>query len=125
MYPATADYFADYAIQFCKAGASIVGGCCGTTPEHIANMRAALDTADKPRLAPEPPLFENATSPTGPSEHPSTELADRLASGQLVISVEMAPPRGFSTHKILAGAHLLAEAGADVINPIVRWLACG
>ncbi len=133
MYPATADYFADYAIQFCQAGASVVGGCCGTTPEHIANMRAALDAADKPRLAPEPLLFTSSAAPAGPSEHPPTELADRLASGRFVISVEMDPPRGFSTHKLLAGAHLLAEAGADVINvadsPMARmrmspWAVC-
>ncbi|MCK5318861.1 MAG: homocysteine S-methyltransferase family protein, partial [Anaerolineales bacterium] len=54
MYPATTDYFADYAIQFCQAGASVVGGCCGTTPEHIDNMRAALDAADESQIAPEP-----------------------------------------------------------------------
>lgn len=133
MYPATAAYFADYAIQFCQAGASVVGGCCGTTPEHIANMRAALDAADKPLLSPEPLLFVSAASPTTPSEHPPTELADLLACGRFVISVEMDPPRGFSTHKILAGAHLLAEAGADVINvadsPMARmrmspWAVC-
>jgi len=133
MYPATADYFADYAIQFCQAGASVIGGCCGTTPEHIANMRAALDAADKPQITPEPLLFESAVAPSGPIDHQPTELADRLAGGQFVISVEMDPPRGFSTHKILAGAHLLAEAGADVINvadsPMARmrmspWAVC-
>jgi homocysteine S-methyltransferase len=133
MYPATADYFADYAIQFCQAGASVVGGCCGTTPEHIANMRIALDAADKPQITPEPLLFKSAAAPPGPIDHPPTELADRLAGGRFVISVEMDPPRGFSTHKILAGAHLLAEAGADVINvadsPMARmrmspWAVC-
>lgn len=133
MYPATADYFADYAIQFCQAGANVVGGCCGTTPEHIANMRAALDAADKPRLAPEPLLFTSSAAPVGPIEHPPTELADLLAGGRFVISVEVDPPRGFSTHKLLAGAHLLAEAGADVINvadsPMARmrmspWAVC-
>ena len=43
MYPAEADYFGDYALSFCQAGASIIGGCCGTTPAHITSMRAALD----------------------------------------------------------------------------------
>ncbi len=43
MYPADADYFGDYALSFCQAGASIIGGCCGTTPAHITSMRAALD----------------------------------------------------------------------------------
>ena len=39
MYPANPDYFGDYALAFCEAGASLVGGCCGTTPGHIAAMR--------------------------------------------------------------------------------------
>ncbi len=43
MYPAEADYFGDYALAFCEAGARIIGGCCGTTPRHIASMRKALD----------------------------------------------------------------------------------
>ena len=44
MYPADPDYFAEYAISFRDAGAGIVGGCCGTTPPHIAAMRRALDS---------------------------------------------------------------------------------
>ncbi len=43
MYPANPDYFGEYALAFCEAGASLVGGCCGTTPAHIAAMRQALD----------------------------------------------------------------------------------
>jgi len=43
MYPAEADYFGEYALSFCQAGASIIGGCCGTTPAHIRSMHAALD----------------------------------------------------------------------------------
>ena len=45
MYPADPEYFGDYALSFRAAGASIVGGCCGTTPAHIASMRKALDSA--------------------------------------------------------------------------------
>jgi methionine synthase I (cobalamin-dependent)/5,10-methylenetetrahydrofolate reductase len=133
MYPATPAYFADYALALCEAGASIVGGCCGTTPEHIAAMHLTLQTTDPPCAA--PPQFD-------PSENGNelrisitepTEFASRLAEESFVISVEMDPPRGFSTHKLLAGAHLLAEAGADVINvadsPMARmrmspWGAC-
>ena len=47
MYPADPDYFGDYALAFCEAGASIIGGCCGTTPQHIAAMRKALDAESK------------------------------------------------------------------------------
>src|SRR5258708_37307225 len=42
-YVATPDYFADYALRFAKAGVQLIGGCCGTTPRHIAAMRSALD----------------------------------------------------------------------------------
>ena len=43
MYPANPEYFGEYALAFCEAGAAVIGGCCGTTPRHIAAMRAALD----------------------------------------------------------------------------------
>ncbi|MBN2385806.1 MAG: bifunctional homocysteine S-methyltransferase/methylenetetrahydrofolate reductase [Anaerolineales bacterium] len=133
MYPADADYFGDYALAFCEAGARIIGGCCGTTPQHIAAMRQALDAnPDGCRMqvlqAAETPEAAESTE----SELPS-RLAQKLAEGKFVISVEMDPPRGLSTHKLIAGASLLAEAGADVINvadsPMARmrmsaWAVC-
>ncbi len=131
MYPADPDYFGDYAVSFREAGACIVGGCCGTTPQHIAAMRKALDTSPSVELShitllPEDEIVETA------QEQP-TEFAQKLAAKKFVISVEMDPPRGLSTHKLLAGASLLAEAGADVINvadsPMARmrmsaWAVC-
>jgi methionine synthase / methylenetetrahydrofolate reductase(NADPH) len=134
MYPAEADYFGDYALAFCEAGASIVGGCCGTTPAHIAAMRAALDanpegcdTSTFEFIAPSETDEDDQTT-----EKPSP-LAQRMTDGQFSIAVEMSPPRGLSTHKLIAGASLLAEAGADVINvadsPMARmrmsaWAVC-
>jgi methionine synthase I (cobalamin-dependent)/5,10-methylenetetrahydrofolate reductase len=133
MYPATADYFGEYARVFCEAGASIIGGCCGTTPEHIAAMRTNLDSMEAPCI--ESPSSDDVlggqVSTTATRE--PTELASKLEANSFVISVEMDPPRGFSTHKLLAGASLLAEAGADVINvadsPMARmrmspWAVC-
>jgi methionine synthase I (cobalamin-dependent)/5,10-methylenetetrahydrofolate reductase len=131
MYPADAEYFGDYALSFREAGAWVVGGCCGTTPQHIAAMRKALDTnpqVDETRIAilPQEDLAEVA------QEQP-TKFAQKLTSGGFAISVEMDPPRGLSTHKLIAGASLLADAGADVINvadsPMARmrmsaWAVC-
>ncbi|MFN2120175.1 MAG: bifunctional homocysteine S-methyltransferase/methylenetetrahydrofolate reductase [Anaerolineales bacterium] len=131
MYPADPEYFADYSVSFRDAGAAIVGGCCGTTPQHIAAMRNALDSrpaSGAPFVA--APSEEEAVeaTPEGP-----TAFARKMASGGFAISVEMDPPRGLSTHKLLAGASLLAEAGADVINvadsPMARmrmsaWAVC-
>jgi homocysteine S-methyltransferase len=117
MYPATAAYFGEYAAAFVEAGASVVGGCCGTTPAHIAAMRAALDAPPRAGAA---RTAIQAMEADRVEEHPGadgpTRLAQKLAAGEFVVGVEMDPPRGFSTHKLLAGAHLLAEAGADVIN---------
>ena len=134
MYPADPGYFGEYALAFCDAGARLVGGCCGTTPQHIAAMRAALDQSpggcgpDLGELVLPVESREDQYSPERPSQ-----MAEKLASGQFVISVEMDPPRGLSPHKLLAGASLLAESGADVINvadsPMARmrmspWAVC-
>lgn len=116
MYPATPEYFGDYALAFVEAGASILGGCCGTTPGHIAAMRTALDA---PRT--EPAAHRVAASTWEQEDrshdtHAPTRLAEKLSAKQFVIGVEMHPPKGLSTHKLLAAASLLAEAGADVVN---------
>ena len=132
MYPAPPEYFGEYALAFCEAGASLVGGCCGTTPQHIQSMSLAI-AANSPGCVP-----ENGIILTSPSEEPvsaeqPTQLAEKLAAGKFVVAVEMDPPRGLSTHKLIAGASLLAESGADVINvadsPMARmrmspWAVC-
>jgi methionine synthase / methylenetetrahydrofolate reductase(NADPH) len=134
MYPAGPEYFGDYALAFCEAGASIVGGCCGTTPQHIAAMRQALDRNPQGcgmQVLQTSEVFD-VSEAVKTSETPS-KLAQKLSEGKFVISVEMDPPRGLSTHKLIAGASLLTEAGADVINvadsPMARmrmsaWAVC-
>jgi len=132
MYPASPDYFSDYALAFWEAGARVIGGCCGTTPEHIAVMRKAIDSADIQD-------YKNGLTQTvieveesEPALMP-TQLAQKLARKEFVVAVEMDPPRGLTTNKLIAGASLLAEAGADVINvadsPMARmrmspWAVC-
>jgi methionine synthase I (cobalamin-dependent)/5,10-methylenetetrahydrofolate reductase len=132
LYPAGAEYFGKYAKAFAEEGASVVGGCCGTGTAHIAAMRAALDSFT-PRKTPPASAAEPAVTDAAAVSAEPTRLADRLASGKFVISVEVDPPKGFSTHKLMAGASMLAEAGADVINvadsPMARmrmspWAVC-
>ncbi len=132
MYPADPAYFGEYAALFRAAGAHIVGGCCGTTPQHISAMRKALDTIPVPEpnhiaVSSEEELTESL------AEQQPTAFAQKLADGKFAICAEMDPPRGLSTHKLIAGASLLAEAGADVINvadsPMARmrmsaWAVC-
>lgn len=131
MYPADADYFGDYALSFREAGACIVGGCCGTTPQHIASMRNALDTA--PQIDQSQIVILPQEEVTEVTQEQPTKFARKLTNGGFAISVEMDPPRGLSTHKLIAGASLLADAGADVINvadsPMARmrmsaWAVC-
>jgi methionine synthase / methylenetetrahydrofolate reductase(NADPH) len=135
MYPANPGYFGDYVNAFCKAGALLVGGCCGTTPAHIAAMRLALDQdlegcseLDAENLA----VMDQEEGLPLPEQ--ATRLSEKLGNSRFVVAVEMDPPRGASTHKLLAGASLLVEAGADVINvadsPMARmrmspWAICG
>jgi methionine synthase I (cobalamin-dependent)/5,10-methylenetetrahydrofolate reductase len=131
MYPADADYFGDYALSFREAGANIVGGCCGTTPQHISAMKKAFESAPlkTSQILETSEVLEVDSSDV---EQP-TQLAQILAAGKFSICVEMDPPRGLSTHKLLAGASLLHDAGADVINvadsPMARmrmsaWAVC-
>jgi methionine synthase / methylenetetrahydrofolate reductase(NADPH) len=131
MYAAAPEYFRDYAIEFWKAGANVIGGCCGTTPEHISAMRQTIDSATKVIVEPVGVPALKLTDQE-PAEAPS-ELAQKLAAGKFVYAVEMDPPRGLAIQKLVAAASLLKEAGADVIDvadsPMARmrmsaWAVC-
>jgi homocysteine S-methyltransferase len=131
MYPATTDYFADYALTFKALGARLIGGCCGTTPEHIAAMRAALDNPALP--LPEVQILDPVGDESALVPERPTELARKLGAGRFVVTVEMHPPRSFVPAKLLAAARLLQEAGADVLDvadsPTARmrmspWAVC-
>lgn len=115
MYPATPDYFGDYALALREVGVALIGGCCGTTPDHIRTMRAALD--DRQRAATHISVISESIAHeiNGSPEQP-TDLARKLAEGKFVITVEMAPPRSFTAQKVIASAQLLQEAGVDTVD---------
>jgi methionine synthase I (cobalamin-dependent)/5,10-methylenetetrahydrofolate reductase len=132
MYPATPEYFGEYALAFKEMGACVIGGCCGTTPEHVHAMRLALDNPAKPHptLVSVPDMSETVTVEV--PERP-TDLALKLSAGKFVVAVEMPPPRSFTAQKVIASAELLREAGVDLINvsdsPMARmrmspWAVC-
>jgi methionine synthase I (cobalamin-dependent)/5,10-methylenetetrahydrofolate reductase len=120
IYPSSADYLATFALDAVAAGISIVGGCCGTTPEHIAAMRASLD--GRPQVSnglvdsrsnlissvEERPV--ELVAPEGP-----TELAQKLGR-KFIVAVEIDPPKGLNPAKAIEGAKLLKAAGVDAIN---------
>ncbi|MEW6651054.1 MAG: bifunctional homocysteine S-methyltransferase/methylenetetrahydrofolate reductase [Chloroflexota bacterium] len=133
MYPASPEYFSEYALAFWQAGANLIGGCCGTTPAHIAVMRQAIDTRRLDKFSNGFSLSVVERDETGQEKQAPTELAQKLEDGHFVIAVEMDPPRGLTIQKIVAGSSLLADAGADVINvadsPMARmrmspWAVC-
>lgn len=113
-YDTSPDYFAKATARLVEEGAKIIGGCCGTTPEHIRQLRALLDSGKikpKPRTAVTAVANERAPLP---STEPS-ELAQKLGK-KFVTAVEMDVPRGLKLDRLLAGAKSLKIAGADVIN---------
>jgi homocysteine S-methyltransferase len=118
-YFSSPEYFAEYARRFADAGVTLIGGCCGTTPRHIAAMREALDARrldqapPQPAARPTPRPFELAEAPL--HEGP-TPWMQKLQAGKFVVSVELDPPKGLNPTKIVKGAELLADVGVDCIN---------
>ncbi|HYM49816.1 MAG TPA: bifunctional homocysteine S-methyltransferase/methylenetetrahydrofolate reductase [Candidatus Limnocylindrales bacterium] len=117
-YFASPSYFGEFARQAVEAGVSYIGGCCGTTPAHIAAMRAALrPSAPRPVTEAVTPAAAPIVVDASPEATPEpTPFARRLQEGRFVISVEIDPPRGLNPLKTIAGARLVKEAGADAIN---------
>jgi homocysteine S-methyltransferase len=133
MYPAGPDYFHDYALAFWHSGANVIGGCCGTTPAHVEVIAQTIKTTPKDFMVSLAPEVEAKAEKIEHPEAERSQLAQKLEAGKFVIAVEMDPPRGLSIHKRLAGASLLADAGADVIDvadsPMARmrmspWAVC-
>ncbi len=115
LYSASASYFEDYTRTLTGQGARIIGGCCGTTPAHIAAMRKALDTPQNPMPQVEV-LSAEEDEADDPTPQTATYLSQRLAEGRFTITVEMTPPRSYSADKLLHHARLLSDAGADLID---------
>jgi methionine synthase / methylenetetrahydrofolate reductase (NADH) len=121
IYLSSPAYMADYAGRMVDAGARLVGGCCGTTPQHIAAMREVLD-----RRRPGRPEARRATvsvSPVAASADPGlhvarppTVLGRKLAAREFLVTVELDPPRGHTVEKLVQGAKLLRERGVDIVD---------
>ena len=132
VYAAAPEYFGSIVGKMLAGGASIVGGCCGTTPDHVAAMCAVLDAttagaeagaevaADRPvsgvtaiATTPERPAAPDRTVGEEPAP---TRLATALAERRFVVSVEIDPPRSIRIERTIEAARLLGEAGVDLVN---------
>jgi methionine synthase I (cobalamin-dependent)/5,10-methylenetetrahydrofolate reductase len=115
IYLATPEYFAGMGRDMVLAGASLVGGCCGTTPEHIRCLAAAVEGL-RPGPRPQPaPAVQPQPGPELPEAAAGKSFLDGWGQ-RPVITVELDPPRGLDCSRVLSGALTLAEAGVDAIN---------
>ncbi len=117
IYMASPEYMATYAGRLVRKGVRFVGGCCGTTPEHIARIAGAVRSVapGTPRVS--VPATESATPPREPV--PLSERSawgGKLARGEFVTTVEIVPPRGTDPEAMLTGVELLRDAGIDGVN---------
>ncbi|MGZ4875451.1 MAG: bifunctional homocysteine S-methyltransferase/methylenetetrahydrofolate reductase [Candidatus Angelobacter sp.] len=119
IYLCSPEYMASYARKFVNAGVNLVGGCCGTTPEHIKAMNSALRMADAKgktggfRVITE---AKRESSITPPPLSQRSNLGRKLAAGEFVTLVEIVPPKGVDFRKEVEGAKFLKAAGIDAIN---------
>jgi methionine synthase I (cobalamin-dependent)/5,10-methylenetetrahydrofolate reductase len=120
IYLTSPEYLASFARKFVKAGVTFVGGCCGTTPNHIRAMRSALralgaqEAAVEVMAKPEPEAVESKIEP--PPLGQRSKIGAMIAAGDFVTLVEIVPPKGIDCSKELEGAAQLHRLGVDAIN---------
>jgi len=118
LYLSSPEYMASYARRFINTGVRLVGGCCGTTPDHIRAIKVAVRS-----LAPGSAAPAKATAPAAdatvaarvPREQKS-RMANTLVRGGFVVSVELTPPRGYQADALVAQARTLKIHGVDLVN---------
>jgi homocysteine S-methyltransferase len=119
IYLCSPEYMASYARKFVAAGVGLVGGCCGTTPEHTRAMKAALrmnDAKGKTGAFPVVTERKRESSVAPPPLAQRSSLGRKLAAGEFVTLVEIVPPKGIDYRKEVEGAKYLKAAGIDAIN---------
>jgi methionine synthase I (cobalamin-dependent)/5,10-methylenetetrahydrofolate reductase len=117
IYLASAAYFGEYALRFVKAGARIIGGCCGTTPDFIREMRKSIKSL-QPRV---PPRITITVAEESECENivqtsEKSRLSKKILDGAFVTTVEIVPPRGIDAGKQVGQARQLKAVGVDAIN---------
>jgi len=117
IYLCSPEYMASFARKAIAAGAQIVGGCCGTTPNHIRAMGAAIRALDEQARIEVP-----GAAPVPGKETPPAPLAQRsrvgslIAAGKFLTVVEVVPPKGIDCSKEIESARMLARLGVHAIN---------
>ena len=122
IYLCSPEYMSQYARRFLWAGVKIIGGCCGTTPEHIKLVRSEARSLQPGQVNLAPPVAEVLGTEKPVQKMPKIAVSDKsqlgakLAAGKFVSFVEILPPRGVDASKEIAGAALCKAHGIDCIN---------
>jgi methionine synthase I (cobalamin-dependent)/5,10-methylenetetrahydrofolate reductase len=116
VYPTDPGYFANAAREMAAQGARLIGGCCGTTPAHIAAAAKVIADLRPVRSKTVRTIPEPVTAPVQIERKPEESLIDRIGSGKRVIICELDPPKTLALEKYLAGAQALTRAGCDAIT---------
>lgn len=119
IYLGSPEYFAEFSKRFVQTGARIIGGCCGTSPEHVRSMRraiAALEPAPRQARLVQEPKVESAPEIEPYAAEDKSRLSCRLADGKYVTLCELVSPKGVTADKVLKQARTLSHHGVDAIN---------
>ncbi|NNE68142.1 MAG: bifunctional homocysteine S-methyltransferase/methylenetetrahydrofolate reductase [Pyrinomonadaceae bacterium] len=121
-YMCSPEYMSEFARRFIQAGARFIGGCCGTTPNHIKLMSASVRSLSprQTKVTVKAPVVSKKVKETVEVEPVSpldrSNWSRKVAKGEFVTSVEVLPPRGVSAKRTLRSIGLLKEAGVDAVN---------
>ena len=117
IYLCSPEYMAGFARKAIAAGAQLVGGCCGTTPNHIRAMRSAMRALDEQARVVVPGSAPELTAETPPAPLGArSRIGALVAEGSFVAVVEIPPPRGIDCVHEIEGARLLGQLGVHAIN---------
>jgi methionine synthase / methylenetetrahydrofolate reductase(NADPH) len=119
IYLCSPEYMASYARKFVAAGVRLVGGCCGTTPEHIRVMKSALRVGEARGKAVSKAAAAGSSLPLAVPAVPLQDrslLGAKLARGEFVTMVEIVPPKGIDVQKEVEGARFVKSVGVDAVN---------
>ena len=118
IYLCSPEYMASYARKFVAAGVRLVGGCCGTTPDHIRVMKSAL-RANEARAKVMPAHVKDGAAVAAARVMPLRErsrVGAKIAAREFLTMVEIVPPKGTNIRKEIEGARFLKSVGVDAIN---------
>ena len=118
IYLCSPEYMASYARKFVAAGIRVVGGCCGTTPDHIRVMKSALRVGEARGKAASVHVAASETPKASPAIalESRSPVGAKFARGEFVTMVEIVPPKGIDVRKEVEGARFLKSVGVDAVN---------